>query len=415
MRIRFVTLYFPPEVGAAQRRISELARRLAARAHTVTVVTGFPNYPSGEKPPSYRGRLFMKECADAVNVIRLPHFVAPNKGFFKRLLIHLTFALSAGIYTLFMKRDDIVYVESPPLFNGFVGLASKWFRGIPFFFNVADLWPQTAIELGALKNKTVISLAKFLERLFFRQAGKILAITAGVRKSVMAAGFGPDDVYLLTNGVDHEKFRPEINPDPEISAYRPANGILVLYAGTHGLIYSLETILEAADILRNEKMHFVFIGDGADKERIMGLAAAKGLPNITFLPPRPAKDMPGVYKAADLSIISLRNLPVSEKIIPMKSFELMAVGTPILLSARCEAGAHLEKAGNGYVIDPEKATEMARILLEFSRLDNEKKEEMRRDGRQYVIQNFSNEKIASQFESMVLNWLEEYELGKRKD
>jgi len=401
MRIRFVTLYYPPEVGAAQRRISELARRLVKRGHEVTVVTGFPNYPSGVKPEKYRGRLFMRETMDGVNIIRLPHFVAPNKGFVKRLMIHLTYAFSTGVYSLFMRRDDIIYLESPPLFNGFIGLVSKWLRGVPYLFNVADLWPDTAVQLGQLNNKTIIRIASMLERLFYSQAKKILAITQGLQTSILGQGYAPDKVPLLTNGVDHELFHPAVEPDAEILSHKPEGGFLVVYAGTHGLIYSLDTVLDAAEMVAEKNIRFVFVGDGSDKDRIVKRARNMKLSNVTFLPPRKEEEIPSVFKAADATVICLKKLEISKAIMPLKCFENMAVGVPILYAAEGEMANHIEQAGCGMVIEPENPAVLAGALERFADMATEERHKVGLKGREFVVEHFTREKIAADLETIM--------------
>lgn len=401
MRIRFVTLYFPPEIGAAQRRISELARGLVRRGHQVTVLTGFPIYPTGIRPAQYKGRIFMRETIDGVSVIRVPHFVAPNKGFAKRLLIHLTFAFSASIYSLVMKRDDVIYLESPPLFNGFIGVLSKWFRRIPYLFNLADLWPQTAVELGILRNRQIIAAASFLERFFYRRAAKILAITNGLRTELIRRGYPENRVPLLTNGVDVDVFRDDISPDREIASYRRDDGLLVLYAGTHGLIYSLDTILETADLMRKARCRFLFIGDGAEKERLIALAAEKNLTNVTFLPPRPPQDMPAVFRAADVAVISLKDLAISRSIMPLKCFEIMACGVPIILAAKGEMQEHISRSGCGRVIAPENAQALADALTSFACLSADGRAEIGHKGRDYAIRNFSRQAGIDRLETLL--------------
>jgi glycosyltransferase involved in cell wall biosynthesis len=401
MRIRFVTLYYHPEVGAAQRRLSDLAERLSRRGHTVTILTGFPNYPSGKKPDGYRRKLFMREICGNVTILRVPHYVAPNKGFFKRLLIHLTYAFSASLCTLFMKRDDIAYLESPPLFNGFIGLAGKWFRGMPYFFNVADLWPDTAVEMGLLTNRTVIQLSLFLERFFYLRAARILAITEGVRSRILAKGYRQENVPLITNGVDPEVFTAEAAPDPSISAYRKDNGLLVVYAGTHGLIYSLDTVLKAAHEVAGENISFVFIGDGADKERLVKLADEMKLTNVTFLPPRPQQEMPGVFRAADLAVVALKALPVSRAIMPVKCFEIMAVGTPIILAAEGEMARHITAAGCGEVIPSENVVALTAALRRYRAMSSEQRSAIGLRGRPFVVRHFSRETIAVNLETLM--------------
>ena len=401
MRIRFVTLYFPPEVGAAQRRISELARRLAGMGHTVTVLTGFPNYPSGVKPEAYREKFLMRESLDGCTIIRVPHYVAPNKGFFRRILIHITFALSASLYSLFMARDDVLYVESPPLFNGFVALTNKWIRRIPYFFNVADLWPQTAIELGALTDRRVIAAAQYLERLFYNQAAKILAVTGGIQRFIINMGYDKSRVPLITNGVDHEVFGEHGESDPVVLRHKSDGRLLALYAGTHGMAHSLATVLDAADRLKNRPIHFLFIGDGAEKDMLVTMAHERDLTNVTFLDPVPQGRMPGILRAADVAIIPLKNVPLFDSAMPSKCFEAMAVGVPIMLSVRGEMAEHINRAGCGFTAEPDNLDQITAAFERFLALDQSARREMGRKGRAYVVEHFSREKIAKNLERLM--------------
>ena len=177
--------------------------------------------------------------------------------------------------------------------------------------------------------------------------------------------------------------------------------MLVIYAGTHGLIYSLETLLYAAQRLRDDKIHFLFIGDGADKERLTTLAADLHLTNVTFLPAQPQSKMPAVFRAADAAVISLKDLPISKAIMPVKCFEIMACGVPIILAARGEMAGHIERSGAGVVIAPENPDELAATLRRFARMTGDERAAMGRGGRAYVTANFSREKIALTLESLM--------------
>ncbi|MEE9442256.1 MAG: glycosyltransferase family 4 protein [candidate division Zixibacteria bacterium] len=405
MRIRFVTLYFPPEMGAAQRRISEMARRLANKGHKVTVVTGFPNYPTGLKPKEYHRKFFMREKVNGYGIIRLYHYTAPNKGFLKRIMIHLTFALSASIYNIFMKRDDIVYIESPPLFNGFIGLSSKLFRRIPYLFNVADLWPQTAIELKALRNKQIIFLARLLERVFYAQSSGIIANTKGARKFIMDLGFDDKKALFITNGVDLQEFHDQVVPSTKILKYKKEGRLLAIYAGILGMAQGLKIILEAAKELEREPIDFLFVGDGHDKEMMLEYSKQQGLKNVTFLDPVPQQEMPSVLKAADIAIISLRNLKLFNFVIPSKCFESMASELPIMLSVPGEMAEYVNAASCGFTAEPENLEQIVGAFRKFIALPDEERIEMGRRGRTYAIRHFSREDITNKLESAMRNVL----------
>lgn len=401
MRIRFATLYFPPEVGAAQRRISELARQLSRRGHEVTVLTGFPNYPSGIKPEQYRGKIMMRENLDGITIIRVPHYIAPNKGFARRICIHLTFAFSASLWSLFHKQPDIIYLESPPLFNGFIGLVSRWVRKTPYFFNVADLWPQTAIELGALKNKWLIAATQKLEWLFYHQAHKVLAVTDGIRRFILAMGYPEDKVALITNGVDHTIFSDAVEPDPAVIELKRDGAILAVYAGTHGMAHALGVILQAATRLRDRKMVFLFIGDGPEKEMLMQKAAEEHLNKVFFWDARPQSDMPGIMRAADVAIIPLRDLPLFDSAMPSKCFEALAAGVPVMLSVRGEMAEHIHTAECGFVTEPENLDQITAAFQKYIDITEAERKEMGRRGRQYVVRHFSREGITARLEALM--------------
>lgn len=401
MKIRFVTLYYPPEVGAAQRRISELARRLSGRGHEVTVLTGFPNYPGGIKPEGYRGKFTMREVVDGVTVIRVPHYVAPNKGFARRLGIHLTFAFSASLWTLFHRRPDIVYLESPPLFNGFIGLVSRWLRRTPYLFNVADLWPQTAIELGALKNKRLIAASQWLERLFYDQAARVLAVTDGIRRFIRDMGYPEDKVALITNGVDHTIFSDSVPPDPAVLDLKRDGRVLAVYAGTHGMAHALGVVLQAAVRLRDEKIVFLFIGDGPEKETLISKAAEERLQNVHFWDPRPQAAMPGILRAADIAVIPLRDLPLFDSAMPSKCFEALSAGAPVMLAVRGEMADHIRAARCGITAEPENLDQITAAFRAFLGLAEEERRAMGRRGREYVVAHFSREGITARLETLM--------------
>src|SRR5690242_12621085 len=177
LRVVLLTHYFPPEVGAPQSRLFELAARTVAAGHQVTVITAFPNYPTGVIPRTYRGRFRVEEKMDGIRVIRTWVYATPNRGFVRRLLNHLSFALSSLTAARKLGRVDVFFVESPPLFIGLAALAYRRLKRAPFIFNVSDIWPQSAVALGALKNRLAIRLAEWFEMHLYRKAARVSVVT----------------------------------------------------------------------------------------------------------------------------------------------------------------------------------------------------------------------------------------------
>src|SRR5262249_53923205 len=302
-RILFVTPYYPPEVGAPQTRISEMAVRLARRGHQVTVLTTLPNYPTGIVAPEYRGGKRRQEELDGVRVVRVWSYISPNRGFLRRILAQLSFGALAGrLGAGKIKqggRPNVIVVESPPLFDSYSGryLARRFHA--PYIFTVADLWPESAVQLGMLHNRPLIWLAERLEWTSYQRAGAVWSVTAGIRQTLVDRGLPDEKVFLLPNGVDTQKFRPL----PRAEA-RQALGwddrLTVLCAGTLGLAHGLDTLIAAAALLKDRPdIRFVLAGAGAAKDDLEAEAARLGLTNVTFRDPQPHDRMPALISASD--------------------------------------------------------------------------------------------------------------------
>src|SRR5260370_21713924 len=197
LRIVVLTHYFPPELGAPQARLYELASRAAHAGHTVTVVTGFPNYPTGVIPPRYRGRFRMEEELDGIRAIRTWVYAAPNRGVVRRIANHLSFAFSSLTAVRRLGRVDVFFVESPPLFIGIAALAYRRLKGAPYIFNVSDIWPESAVELGALRNRIAVRLSEALELHLYRRATRVSVVTAGMVERLARRGVPREKLFLL--------------------------------------------------------------------------------------------------------------------------------------------------------------------------------------------------------------------------
>jgi len=354
VRILFVTPYYPPEVGAPQTRQHELAVRLVRDGHNVEVITSWPNYPSGIVQDGYRDKLLKWEDREGVRVFRTWMYATPNRGFLKRVLAQLSFAVAAVVTGGRMGPADVVVVESPPLFDGLAGAWLAWRRGARMVFNVADLWPESVVALGAVRNRWLIALAEGLEQWCYRRAWRILAVTRGIERTLRQRGW--DKVRFLPNGVDLARFR-----DADGSAVRAAMGwderaVVCLYAGTLGLSQALDKALAAARLVEDlPAFRLVLMGDGAERETLVATAG----PNVTILPPVPRDAVPDWLAAADMLFISLKDIPLFHGAVPSKTYEAMAAGRPIVMAARGEAPALLEEAGGGVVVPPEDPESLA--------------------------------------------------------
>lgn len=400
LRVTFLTHYFPPEVGAPQARLYELAVRLTEAGHSVTVVTGFPNYPTGVIPPGYRGKRFMEEQMDGVRVLRTWVFATQNRGFFKRILNHVSFSLSSLAALRRLGRTDVIFVESPPLLIGLATLVFSRVKRAPFIFNVSDIWPQSAVELGMLRNPIAIRLAEMLERHLYRRAARVTVPTPGMLAGLVARGVPRDKVFFLSNGVDTAIYQPQA-PDRELARRLGLDGHKVfLYAGTHGLAQGLDVILEAAKLSQDPDVLYVLAGEGADKDALVAKANAQRIGNVRFLPNQPKSLMPALLSVAYASIIPLKRLELFKSALPSKMFESMAVGQPIVIAVWGEAAGVVEAAGCGVVAEPEDARSVQRAV-ETLAADPSLARRMGEQGRKYAVQHFDRKTIAAGLASLL--------------
>ncbi len=402
MKLLILTPYFPPEVGAPQTRLYELAVRLVRRGHDVTVLTGFPNYPSGVIPEAYRGKVRMDEQMDGIRVVRTWIYATPNKGFYRRILNHLSYMVSSAWTGLGLERHDLMLVESPPLFDGLAGVFLRALKRTPSAFYIADLWPQSAVELGMLRQPLLVKIAEGIERFIYRYSDRLLAVTRGIKDTLHAAGH--HHVFFLPNAVDTSAFHPDLDG----SALRERLGLtdrfVVLYAGTHGLQQKLSTLVEAARILeqRGLAVTVLMVGDGADKENLV--QQGEGLTTLRFLDSVPKREVPELVAACDAYSIVLRDIPLFRGARPCKMFEPMATGKPLVASIVGEAEEMIREAEAGIVVPPEKPEPLADAIEQLFH-DRELGRRLGAGGRRYVVEHLDREHVVDRFEELARDLL----------
>ncbi|SRR6266487_1003273 len=405
--VLFITPYYPPEKAAPAVRISETAVRLVRQGYQVTVLTTVPNYPTGIVPAEYRGQIIQQEVHDGVKVVRVWSYVSPNKGFLRRIMAQISFGCLAPILGgKAVGAPDVIIVESPPLFDAIAARMLSWLKRCPFIFIVSDLWPESAVQLGVLRNRLMIRLAEWLEWSTYRRAGLVWSVTRGIRETLIKRGLHPEHVFLLTNGVDTVKFKPL----PQMQARaEPGWGdqFIVLYSGTHGLSQGLTTLLEAAERLRDHTdIRIVLAGDGAVKADLIIQAQKRDLKNITFLDPQPHECMPLLLASADICLVPLRKIPLFEGALPSKMYEAMACARPVVLGAEGEACRMIEEAGAGIAVEPENADALAAAIL-YLREHPEEAEAMGRRGRAFVKARFDRAQLTAELETRIAELLGE--------
>ncbi|MGA8764505.1 MAG: glycosyltransferase family 4 protein [Candidatus Sulfotelmatobacter sp.] len=406
MKILYVSQYFPPEMGAPAARVDELSRHWASAGHEVTVLTGFPNHPTGVIPAEYRGkfrRLVVREQANGVEVVRTWLLPFPNRKAHERMLNYGSFSASAASTGLFLSRPDVVIASSPQLL---VGLSGWWLSGwkrVPFVFEVRDLWPESLAAVGMDTSNSMLhrGLTK-ISGLLYRHADRVVVVTPASADYLAEHRQVPrEKLSVIENGVETELFAPYAATD--LRRELGAEGkFVVSYIGTIGMAHGLETIVAAAAQLQdsNPRVLFLIVGEGAEKENIMALAKARRLRNLQFIPQQPRARIPDYICASDACMVLLKKAELFKTVIPTKMLEFMSCARPVILGVDGHARRTLEEAKGGVAIEPGNC---AALMDAICRLASNREEggKLGRNGREYIIRKLSRRHKAEKYVLML--------------
>lgn len=369
MHILFLTDNFPPEVNAPASRTFEHCREWVKAGHKVTVITCAPNFPKGELLDDYRNRLWQSEDMAGIRVIRVWSYIASNEGFAKRILDYLSYMVTAWIAALFVRRIDIIVGTSPQFFTACAAWGASLFKRRPWVFELRDIWPESIRAVGAMDRSRALDIMEKLELFLYRRAKLIVSVTNSFKRNLAGRGIDPDKIRVVTNGADLRHFQPR-GKDAELVRQLGYEGKFVAgYIGTHGMAHGLETLIEAARMLRDEgrrDIHLLLLGNGARKAELCARADALGLDNVTFVDTVPKAEVARYWSILDASIIHLRASPLFETVIPSKLFECMAMGIPILHGVRGESAEIVETNNVGLTFEPEHAQQLRDRLVELA-------------------------------------------------
>jgi glycosyltransferase involved in cell wall biosynthesis len=399
MKILYISQYYPPEMGAPSARVSELSREWVKRGHQVTVLTAFPHHPHGRKRKEDVGVLTRREKDGEVEIVRTYVFAARNSGFLLRIISYLSFMISAMMIGIWrVGRPDVVIATSPQLFTGVAGWWISRLLGASFVFEVRDLWPESIVTVGAMKESLAISLLKRLSAFLYRSADRIITVGPGYRRRIISQyGIAPGKIDVVTNGVDLQLFEFR---ETDRRKYRQQLGVgddtVVLYLGTHGMAHGLDFVLEAADRLRDRPIRFIFVGDGAEKPALERMASERRLDRVKFIPPQDKDAVVGLYAASDIALVPLRNVDLFTDVLPSKIFEIMGMRRPMIVSVDGDARTEVERGGAGIFAQPENAPELAEAIERLAS-QPELRARMGASGRRYVETHYPRSVLARRY------------------
>ncbi len=401
MKITYLTHFFPPEVGSSQSRVWEMCQRLLRSGNDVNVITTFPHFPLGRIFDGYRNKLIVKEQLDGLPVHRTYTFAAANKGFAFRLMDHLAFCASSLVATPYVRGTEALIVDMPPLFLSGAARVMARLLGAKLVLNIADLWPESAIEIGVLSNRSIIgALMKFTKSLY-RRCDLIFVTANGQGDVLRSYGVDPGKIVFVPNGVDTNLF----TPGPSETDFGRKHGLLdkfvVLYGGMLGMAHGLDNVVKAANILREHNdIAFLLVGDGAERDNLETLSRELKTDNVVFMDLMPKHKMPEILRSCDAGLVHLRKLPVFDKVLPSKTFEIMASAKPVLCVVGGEAAEVINNSSSGIVVPQEDPAALADAVLAL-RNDAASCSRMGKGGRRYVEKHHSRDVIVQTFESAI--------------
>jgi len=401
MRILFITPYFSPDYAASSPVYAAFAAELANKGHEVTVVTGMPYYGRERLWEGYEGKLLVREQVSGYKIVRLYTYVSARQNLPARIFSLWLFNMLSFFHIIVTKGCDVAFIPNPFIQAGLALHFLATLRKVPVVFSVEDIYPDVAVRVTSF-GKWFAPLLGALEKSCYRRARFVRVLSGEMRDQLRAAGVPDDKLLLVPNLADTDFIRPL----PRNNRFREKYGIaedtfVVMYAGNMGLSSGLEVVIEAAELLREERdVLFLLIGEGVRRLQLQEAAAARQLPNVRFVPFQPREELPWVLAAADLSLVTLAP-GIANESLPSKTYWLLASGRPVVAVApKGAALAELvERARCGVRVDSNRG--LADTIRRL-RADSAARARMGQQGRDFVVANFSRQAICDQLEAVLL-------------
>lgn len=362
MKILFLTDNFPPEVNAPATRTLEHCREWVKQGAEITVLTCFPNYPTGKVYSGYKNQLYKVEYVEGIKVIRLWSYMTANEGFLKRVLDYISFAFMAFWAGLF-KKTDIIIATSPQFFTAVAGGALGFFKRIPWIFEVRDLWPESIRAVEAMNKQRVLDWLEQLELLLYKKATCVVVVTEAFKDNLVRRGIKAEKIEVIKNGVMLDVYKPQPKNKILLEKLGLTNKFVVAYMGTHGMAHKLDFLIESANRITDPSVQLVFIGDGAEKANLLKIIEEKKPKNVTMLNSVTKAEMVDYISITDVALVNLKKSDTFKTVIPSKIFENAAMKKPILLGVEGESQAIVERYKAGLCFEPENEADFIEKLM----------------------------------------------------
>ncbi len=363
MHILLISDNFYPETNAPATRGFEHCKVWVKQGHKVTVITSFPNFPSGKIFEGYKNKFRNIENIDGINVFRVWTYMSPNSGIWKRILDQASFMFTSFINGLSIKNIDVIVGTTPHMFTPIASLMLAKIKKTSFILELRDLWPDSMLAVGINNKRHLYNIAKVIEKKLYFSADLIIPVTYSFKRYLINLGLPEKKIKVVMNGVDTKFFDFKKNKYVK----RSSKFFTISYIGTIGMAHSIKTIIEAAKIIykkhRDLRIVFQIIGDGADKKNIEHEALK--INNVKVLPSVPKNLVLEYLDRTDAGIIHLKKNPLYKTVVPSKMFEYIAMGVPILHGVDGESHNILKKYKLGLYFEQESPNALYSAIIKL--------------------------------------------------
>jgi len=394
MKILFLTDNFYPEKNAPAKRTLEHSKEWIEMGHTVTVITGVPNFPKGKIFKGYKNKIYQNEIIDKISIKRVWTYVAPNKGFLFRIIDYLSFMISSFFCGLFTKKHDVIIATSPQFFTLVSGYLISLFRRTPLVIEIRDLWPESIIALGSVKKNNFF--IKFLYKIahhIYRKSSLIIVVTNSFKDHLSDIKIDKNKIIVVKNGFNFDR---TLSPNRSIKEIEKrydirADQFIVSYIGTIGMSHGVDIVIRAAEKIND--IMFLVVGEGAEKENLINISKAKSLKNIKFIDSIDWQEIVNINQLISANLIHLKDLDIFKTVIPSKIFESMALKKPILAGLNGESLEIIKQSKSGLKVIPEDENSLI-DKIKYMQSNQALLISLATNGNNYVEQNHNRKKLA---------------------
>lgn len=402
MRILLPIIQFPPDVNPTGVLMAQLCEGLADYGHEVSVITAFPHYENFRVWDEFRGKLAQRELFRGMHVLRLYVYAPGKKSMVNRLVSYLTYNALATAAGAFSRRNwDVILCPNGSFFSGISSWVMQQIKQAPFIYNVQDIYPDVPVRAGQLRNPYAISTLSSVEKFMYRKAAHVTVITDAMAENLRAKGVPDEKMSVIPNFVDTDFIRPLPKDNAFSRGYGLRNKFVVTHAGSLGYVYDLETLLDAARLLINEKeIVFLIVGHGVAKESLQAKARAMELPNVHFMPFQRREDLPYLRAASDVQVALYKSGAANDS-FPSKIYEIMASGRALLASADADSSVAqaVEQTACGICLQPADPAALAEAIRRLYR-NRQERSAMGENGRRYAVMHHSKDTAVRSYHAL---------------